>query len=406
METSVHPGFPLPEAHQCPFGPAALSFRRALPVQKVRCPSGIDAWLVTRAAEIRELLGDAERFSNRPAPNTHLLTHIVPDSPAADGDFTRMDGEAHQRFRRLFGPELMSRANLTRYEPVIQRIVDNRIDSLAALDTPANLHEHFAQPVVAAVLAELFGIPPHHSEIIERTTSRALDTRATPEQTLEEQLPLIELMYGLVTERRRSPGDDLLSKMLIRADGCDDPISDLELMAMAIILLVAGGDSTVSAFLSAIQALWDNPAQLAALRDAPTAIPLATEELIRYAAISLGGLRMATRRTELGDRTIESGDLIAAFLPAATWDPAHFPDPEHLDITRSGSGHLAFGYGAHLCPGRGLARMEIRIMLETILRRIPTLRPAGSPDERRYRTHNVVLGPAVLPAAWDFVAPA
>jgi cytochrome P450 len=186
----------------------------------------------------------------------------------------------------------------------------------------------------------------------------------------ESAIELAQYFRGVIAERRREPKDDLLSG-LIAAEEQDEVLSDEELLAMCILLLVAGNETTTNLIGNGMLALLRHPQQMRMLRDDPSLIRPAVEELLRYDGPVQGTGRVAMEDAEIGGRRIEKGQLLLTLLAAADRDPEQFPHPDELDIARSENRHVAFGYGIHFCLGAPLARLEGQIAINTLLRHLP-----------------------------------
>ncbi len=186
------------------------------------------------------------------------------------------------------------------------------------------------------------------------------------------------------------------------SDLTDGDLTDEELRGMSLLLLAAGLDTTANTIALGTFALLENPAQLAALRADPALADGAVEELLRYLTVAKTFLRTALEDVELGGRTVEAGTAVILSYHAADRDPDRFPEPHALDLRRDAGGHLAFGHGPHLCLGRQLARVELRVALPALLTRFPTLRLAVPAEEVRLRPETAdVFGVKSLPVSWD-----
>lgn len=391
----------------CPIGPPAeyARLRQEAPVSAVQCPTGIHAWLVTRYADAREVLGDPDRFSARPGQLAHTMSHMAASLPIEIGNFSRMDGRDHLHYRRHMAPEVSPRSRIDALRPRVERIVDVRIDALAGRTPPVDVQTAFAKPVTTAVVAELIGVQEHDYHVFEHAAETMLDgTTGTPE-FVEALAPLLGYLAERVPARRREPGDDALSRMIARSDAGEDPLSDLELVLMAAGLLIAGYETTASMMSYSLLTLLDNPDQLALLRDDPSLAPNAANELVRYLAVGTGLLREATRDTVIGGQAISAGDYVVVSIQSADRDPKLCPDPDRLDVTRAAGPHLGFGHGPHQCVGEQLALLELTTMLAKLPRRIPSLRLAVPRDELKLTVDRAVYGPATLPLTWDEVLP-
>lgn len=399
------PPLPLPRESECPFDPVPeyARLRAEAPVTKVSCPTGITAWLVTRYADVREVLGDAERFSNRAGQAGHIVAHMRPDRGLNEVDFSRMDGSEHRRFRRSLGPEMSRIARVEEFRPLVERIVEERIEAIAADGPPVDLYQQFAMPVTTSVIAELLAVPYEDREVFQHAAQRLFASGTSPEQMDQAVRPLFEYTYGLVARRRVDPGDDVLSRMLVRDDKSERPFSDLELATVAGGLLMAGFDTTASMIGHGVLALLQHPGQLDRLRADSSLLPRAADELVRYLGVGFGLLRITTRDTEIAGQPIAEGDYVVVALQSANRDPELYADPDTFDVGREVGPHLGFGYGPHQCVGQQLARLELQVVLEALVRRIPSLRLAVPFERIEFKQGNVVQGPAALPVTWDEV---
>ncbi|MFE7571795.1 cytochrome P450 [Streptomyces sp. NPDC057539] len=396
---------PLPREQECPFRPApeVAGFRTDLPVARVVGPTGIEAWLVTRYADVRDVLGDPERFSNRSGQAGHVLADMPPDAPVTEGAFSRMDGAEHLRFRRILGPELSMIKRIERLRPTVQRIVDERLDALGESAPPVDLYQQFAVPLTSTVIAELLGVPATDHSLFQKAGAALFTATADPDEKAAAFEALFDYLHILVRRRRDEPGGDILSNLIERGDRSDQPFTDTELVATAAGLLVAGFDTTASMISYGVLALLHHPDQLTALRNGPGLVPGAVEELVRFLGVGVGIMREVTRDTEIGGQPVLAGDFVIAAIQSANHDPEQFPGADRLDVTRDAGRHIGFGHGPHQCAGQQLARLELRTVLETLLRRIPSLRLAVPFEQIEFKTDTVVTGPAALPVTWDEV---
>ncbi|QWF80976.1 cytochrome P450 [Amycolatopsis sp. CA-230715] len=399
---------PLPDERACPFGPSPemAELRRRSPVTRVLCPTGIEAWLVTRYDDVREVLGDPARFSSRSGMAGHLLANQPPDAPVEEGDFHRMDGAEYLRFRRVMGPAVTTVKRTELFRPVVQRRVDELLDDLTGETAgPADLHARFANPLTSSVIAELLDIPEADRSVFANLAETLFDGTTAVEDLATVQVSLFGYLRTLVVERMRHPGEDVISVMAAKARQAEQPFTELELTKIAAALLAAGFDTTARAITYGVLALLNDPAQFAALRDDPALAPNAAEETLRLLAIGSGMLRVATVDTEIAGTPVAAGDYVVAAAQSANHDPARFTEPERLDVTRPRGPHLAFGHGPHQCPGQHIARLELTAVLATLPRRVPSLRLAGPLEEIEFRKDTSVFGPTRLPVTWDEIRP-
>ena len=207
---------------------------------------------------------------------------------------------------------------------------------------------------------------------------------------------LADYFRRLLPERRRHPQDDLLS-LLIAAEEAGDKLSEGELLATCILLFIAGHETTVNLIGNGALALLRHPDQLGRLRDDPALIHSAVEELLRYDSPVQRTARITNTDVEVDGRAIAKGSMVVAAIGAANRDPAHFPEPDRLDIARRDNRHVAFGFGIHFCLGAPLARVEGQIALGTLLRRMPGMAVTGTPA---WRASSTLRGLTALPVTF------
>ena len=399
------PAMPLPREWEFPFDPPPeyAELRATAPVLRVSCPTGIEAWLVSSYAGVREVLGDGRRFSSRPGQVAHVIQAFDPDSDP-DGEFSRMDGPEHVRIRRNFAPQLSHARRLDELRPLIQQIVDEAIDHLAGTTPPIELHIPFSRWITTAVIAELIGVPPQDRHLLHGAAQALFDPATTADGLGQALAPLYGYLYGLVAARRGNPGDDVLSRMILHSQDSERPLTDDELVAMNGALLIAGFDTTASLLTHGLLALLENPAQWDRLVADPELAPGAAEELVRYLGVGVGLMRQATEDTVLLGQPIAAGDYVVAAVQSANRDPALHPDGDTFDVGRKPGAHLGFGHGAHTCVGQQIARIELVTVLRALARRVPTLRLARPLSEIPFKS-SIVRGPVDLPVSWEKVLP-
>jgi pimeloyl-[acyl-carrier protein] synthase len=288
----------------------------------------------------------------------------------------------HTRLRalvsRAFTPQVVDRL-----EPAIQATADFLLDEVqGAGHMDAILHYASALPLI--VIAELLGIPARDRGQFRKWSidlAVVLDLSGTREGVLNASraaLELTEYLRHIVSERRSAPRDDLISA-LIAAEEDHEKLTENELLAMCVLLLGAGHETTVNLIGNGILALLQNPVQLAALRDDPSIAEGAIEELLRYDSSVQMVFREALADLEIGGKSIRRGETVVVLLGSANRDPAVFVEPDRLDLTRARTRHTAFGLGIHFCLGAPLARLEAQIAFDTLLRRMPALTLGAGP---------------------------
>jgi cytochrome P450 len=374
-------------------------------VVKVTCPTGIEAWLVTRYADVREVLGDPRRFSTRPGQAAHVLINQPPDAAVEEGDFNRMDGADHLRFRRVAAPAITTVKRTELFRPLVQRTVDDLLDALATETGPIDLHGKFSNPLTSSVIAELLDVPYEERVLFHDVAKALFDAHIDFDQLEAVKVPLLDYVGELVARRIQEPGEDVISVMAAKARQANQPFTELELTKIAAGLLAAGYDTTASMITYGMLALLDNPDQFALLRDDPALAPGAAEELIRLLGVGTGLLREATVDTVIAGTPIAAGEYVVVSVQSANHDPEQFSHADRLDVARPRGAHVGFGYGPHQCPGQHIARLELTTVLATLPRRIPSLRLAVPLKEIEFKQDTVVFGPLTLPVTWEEVLP-
>ncbi|MFF5082877.1 cytochrome P450 [Actinoplanes sp. NPDC000266] len=394
------PAMPMPAEDERPFDPPPeyAELRAGRRMVRVACPTGLDAWLVSDYAGVREVLGDGRRFSTRPGLAAHVLASYADDGPI--DNFTRMDGPEHVRIRRNFAPQVTHARRLAELRPMVERITDEAITRMLASPQPYPLHSQFSTEITTSVIAELIGVPRSQRHLLHEAAMALFDTSTKADQLREALTPLYTYLYEAVATRRAQPGDDVLSRMIEHSADSDRPLTDTELTEMNAALLIAGFDTTASMITYGLLALLNMPGEWEKLVADPASAASATEELVRYLAVGTGLLRQATEDTVLNGEQLKAGDYVVVAVQSADRDPALHPDGDTFDITRKPGAHLGFGHGAHACVGQQIARMELTTVLRALATRVPTLRVAVPLEEIVWKKDSVVRGPAELPVAW------
>jgi cytochrome P450 len=277
--------------------------------------------------------------------------------------------------------------------PRIAELVDALLDEVDGEPT-FNLLEALAFPLPVIVICELMGVPAEDRDSLKEwstAASRLLDPDVegeTLELGLLAGMGLAGYFDALFEERRRQPQDDLVSG-LVAAEEEGDRLSADELRAITVLLFIAGHETTMNLIGNGTYALLQHPDQLALVRDDPEMARSAIEELLRYDGPVHVTARVPTEDIDIGGTPIAAGDRMVVALGAANRDPAQYPDPDRLDVTREDNRHLTFSHGIHFCLGASLARVEGQVAIPRLLQRFPDLELAAEPS---YREHLVLRG--------------
>ena len=366
--------------------------------------SPLGFWVLTRYEDVVSTLRDprlikepiaafvAARFGLQAPPLGMGLSMLDRDPP----DHTRLRGLVSKAFTPRVIEQMRSH---------IQQIVDGLLDRVQG-DRGMDLIEQFAYPLPVIVICEMLGVPVADHERFKGwglDIARGLDAIMLPpdspvaERSVLARRALADYFRGLIAERRRAPRDDMLSG-LIAAEEAGDKLSEDELLATCILLLVAGHETTVNLIGNGSLALLRHPDQLRRLREDPGLIVTAVEELLRFDGPVQRTARIPSEDVTIGGKIIGKGEMVMPFIGAADRDPAQFPDPDRLDIGRTENRHIAFGWGIHFCIGAPLARVEGQIAINTLLRRMPRLTLATA--EPQHRQSLTLRGLTSLPVSF------
>ncbi|WP_436838774.1 cytochrome P450 [Nonomuraea cavernae] len=402
------------ERGRCPFDPppGLLERRGQDAVQPLQLLNGARAWLVTGFEEARTVLSDArfsaDRVRHREA--TSLQPHEVaefeagtlPPGPAVesreDGFFVFMDPPEHTRIRRLLTGQFTVR-RMRALEDRVTEIAVEHIEAMKAAGTEADLVPAFALPLPSLIICELLGVDYADRAEFQERTAIGLNANATAEERAVASAELYAFMQRLVADKRANPADDLLSGLVHDAD---PPLTDAQLVDVALVLLGAGHETTANMLGLSAFALLEHPDQLAALCADPDLIDNAVEELLRYLTIiQLGVSRVTTEPVTLGGADIPAGATVVIATPEVNRDPQQWPDPDRLDVKRPRTPHLAFGHGVHQCLGQQLARIEMQVGLRELITRLPDLRLTVPAEQVPLRDEMLIFGVHALPVAWS-----
>ncbi|OLT13864.1 cytochrome [Pseudonocardia sp. CNS-139] len=393
------PLFPMARADGHPFDPppGLRTEQERCPVSRVRLSNGATPWIVTGYAEQRAVLADRRVSSDITRPGYPMEIAGAEGSPVS---FILMDRPEHARLRRMVLPPFSVR-RVEALRPAVQQIVDDLLDAMLAGPSPADLVEAFALPMPSLVICALLGVPYTDHDFFQRN-SKAVISRDVPQAERGAALhALAGYLDDLVGAKLADPGDDLLSGLAERVRAGE--LTRAEAARMGVLLLIAGHETTANMIALGTLALLRHPDQLAVLRDTddPQVVARAVEELLRYLHITHNGRRrVALADIEVGGQVIREGEGIIAAGDIGNRDPAAFPDPDRLDVTRDARHHVAFGFGVHQCLGQPLARMELQVAYRTLYRRVPTLRLAAPVEEIPFKHEGAVYGVHELPVAW------
>lgn len=345
------------------------------------CRGGPGQWVFPRHEEVSALLRDPRLGREFPeqyqavsvgeGPANDYLRRIVVDRDPPD----------HTRLRRLLVKSLSPAMVRALREP-IARLVDGMLDRFAD-ERRFDLVADLAVPVPMTVMSELLDVPgPDRADIARLSTSlaQAFAVFIPPEKQREAHGAVVELreyMAQLVRERRRRPGEDLLSRMLAAVKDGEEPLTDEEIIDNALFVYYAGFETTTNAIATGGDLLVRQPHTQRQLREDPGIAGSALEEFMRYDAPIHATTRMALEPIDIAGLTVRRGRVVVLLLASANHDERVFHDPHRADLTRSPNPHLSFGGGVHHCLGAALARVEGAVVFERLVSRFAVIESAG-----------------------------
>ncbi|HET8842901.1 MAG TPA: cytochrome P450 [Ktedonobacteraceae bacterium] len=384
--------------------PFYAQLRDQAPVFPVKLPTRQCAWLITRYDDVLNALKD-ERLAKDPrramTPEQLKKLPWVPSMfKPLERNMLDLDSPDHTRLRALvhkaFTPRLIEQMR-----DQIQALTDELLDK-AEQNGGMDLIADFALPLPLTMIGRILGVPAQDNPKFHRWTKTLISGGAS--RNLFVLIPSVMRFMGymkkLIKERRANPTDDLITALVQAKDGSDQ-LSEDEILAMVFLLLIAGHETTVNLIGSGSLALLEHPDQLALLRNEPSLIKTAIEELVRFVCpVEMATERYTREALTIAETTIPRGELVMAVIGSANRDPNYFDNPDELDITRTNNRHLAFGHGPHYCLGASLARLEGQIAINTLVQRMPNLRLNIAQDQIRWRGTFVLRGLEALPVSF------
>ncbi|MFI1680473.1 cytochrome P450 [Streptomyces sp. NPDC020607] len=388
-----------PQDRTCPYQPPAAydPLRTGPPICRVTLFDGRSAWLVSGHAEARALLSDGRLSADRHNLSFPASSKRLQDARGYAALFGA-DDPTHNTQRRMLIPRFaLKRTQALR--PWIQETVDGLIESLTATGPHAELVGDFALPLASMVTCEVLGVPyaDHEFFVIQ---SRRLHNGPEAADVDDARTQLNGYLHKLIEDKRQKRGSGLLDELIAqRLETGEIDVQQLADLTSA--LLVAGHETTANMIALGAFTLLSHPEQLAELRDDPSLMPTAVEELMRFLSIADGMFRVATQDIDVGGVTVRTGDGVIFSTSVINRDEAVFDEPDTLNWHRPTQHHLGFGFGVHQCLGQNLARAEMEIALGTLFERLPGLRLAGEPGQIPVKPgHDTIQGVAELPVTW------
>ncbi|MES5927008.1 cytochrome P450 [Bacillus cereus group sp. MG9] len=361
-------------------------------------------WLITRYEDALPLLKDNRLKKDQAnvfpqdTKNMHLS---VDNSDHLTTHMLNSDPPNHSRLRSLvqkaFTPKMISQL-----DGRIQRIADDLISEIERKGT-LNLVDDYSFPLPIIVISEMLGIPKEDQAKFRIWSHAVIASPETPEEVKETEKQLSEFITYLqyiVDVKRKNPKEDLVSALIL-AENEGHKLSARELYSMIMLLIVAGHETTVNLITNTVLALLENPKQLQLLKENPELIDSAIEEGLRYySPVEVTTARWAAEPFQIHDQTIQKGDMVIIALASANRDETVFENPEVFDIMRENNRHIAFGHGSHFCLGAPLARLEAKIAITALFKRMPSLQIKGERDKINWQGNYLMRSLEELPLSF------
>ena len=406
MEHGERDVFDYPLASPAALEPPAewARLRRECPVAHITFPSGDPAKLLTRHADVKQVLSDPRFTRALDAPDAARIS--ATDSGgifnSAMATVLPQTGEAHLRWRRQLS-KWFTVKRMNELRDSIERMADGLIDDMIAKGQPADLKSGFAFPLPVWVICTMLGVPDADRNRFAEWSDMLLNLDRYDQEVVTAGLGAFwGYMNQHITEKRADLGDDILSALITGTDSAGESMSDEALAATGIGLLMAGHETTANMIGKMVAMLLaDRPNRWERLVADPSLVRTAVEETMRMDANSgLGMVRYLPVEAEVGGETLPKGTTVLCSMAAANRDEDVFDDAESFDVTRSPNIHVSFGVGPHSCLGQALARTELQTVLEVLLRRLPTLELAVEPGELVKLEGLIVGGLTEVPVRW------
>ncbi|MCD9144911.1 cytochrome P450 family protein [Streptomyces albireticuli] len=395
---------PVPEVEPGTAGPpcAYARLRTERPVVKAQLPNGETGWLISRYDDVRAAFADPRLV--RPLLSAWPPREGADAPPPCLPTFLEMTGAHHERVRRTVLP-MFGRKRLEFMEPRIRTMAGELIDAMVAgsEDGTADLVAAYADPLPLRVLCETTGLPYEDRDVYLPHTLALLGAAGlTMEEVLAALYALQDYAEELISRKEKdTDGEDYIRLLLAEAGRPGSELTRDDVVSFVVTMLMAGYKTNIQHTGNALLALLTHPEQLRTLREAPERIGTAVEELLRYVPLMNAiNILVAKEDLTLHGQHIRAGDAVVPVPASANRDPEAFADPDRLDLTRTPNAHVAFGHGPHACTGGHLTRMQLTILIEVLLERLPGIELAVPADTIPWDESTPLRAPARLPVRW------
>jgi cytochrome P450 len=404
-ETEQVLSYPIPMPETAALEPPAewARLRQECPVARVTLPSGDEAALLTRYDDVKQVLADPRFGRLLNASDAARLSDSESGGVfnSSMANTLPQTGEGHQRWRRMISRWFTAK-RMAALRPTIAEMADRLVDAMVAGGHPADLKASLGFPLPVWVICDLLGVPDSDRDRFAHWSDNLLNVdRYTQAETDASQAEFVAYMAGHVEGKRAEPGDDLLSELATVTDPDGNPLSDAILVATGQALLVAGHETTANMIGKMMGMLLSDRGRWEQVVADPSLVRSTVEEVLRFDANpGIGMPRYLGEEVEIGGTVVPRGTTVMCSMAAANRDENAFTGADTMDLGRTPNPHLAFGVGAHSCLGQALARTELQVTLEVLVRRLPSLALAVDTDDLRRVEGLAVGGLRELPVRW------
>jgi cytochrome P450 len=401
------PAFPFPFAdHSLELPEEYDRLRQKCPVARVHMPHGGDALMPTRYEEIAQAFANpkcgAIRVSDGDVPRLESGYVTGADGSMTASLFTVSDAR-HNKLRRVIASAFTVQA-ANKLRPRVVEVTNALVDAMERSGPPADLFEDYAIQVPMTVICEMLGIPQEEEHLYRESARLMISMTATAQEKQTQAMKLIHYLRPIISEAQTNPKDNILGLLVRAREQGDEVMTEPEMYGFALAVIGAGFETVSTTFTNSAFILLQRPdlkEQLRACLDDPDRLANAVEEILRVTPIGHGRPRITREPVQLGEASIPAGEVLFLTTHAGNYDPSVFPDPRAIRFDRELRPILTFGRGIHACLGQQTARMELQVLWQTLLTRLPGVRLAAAPSEVPWREDDTLtFGPAHLPVSW------
>ncbi|MEU6714489.1 cytochrome P450 [Nonomuraea sp. NPDC046802] len=376
------------------------SMRDGCPVAPIRLASGDQALLLTRYADVKQVLSDP-RFTRRLDADDAAKVTANESGGVFSASSLNMSGENHRAWRQLIGKSFTAK-RVSAMQPRIEAMTEHLVEEMVERGAPANLVSSVGFPLPVWVICDLLGVPDSDRDRFAYWSDTMLSmTKYTQREIDAAQEEFVEYLRGHVAAKRAEPGDDMISELIEIVGSLDGRLTEEMLLLTSKGLLVAGHETTSNMIGKMVAMLLADRTRWERLLADRSLIRPAVEESLRYDANPGFGMpRYLSEEVEVADTKLPAGTTVVCSMASANRDERAFDRAADMDLTRSPNTHLAFGVGPHSCIGQSLARTELQTVLKVLLDRLPTLELAVPAGELKQREGLIVGGLQQVPVRW------